>query len=366
MKLTPVILCGGIGSRLWPSSRLAYPKPCLTLNENEPSFLQHTLIRIAHLALAPPIIVCNQRHRFVIAEQVEALKSEYPYLNGARIILEPCPRNTAPAITLAALESLTSNEDNTLLVLPSDHVIQKDERFDQSILQAVTLAQKGNLVTFGIQPTRAETGFGYIRTADNINVLAFIEKPSQEKADIYLSQGGYLWNSGMFVFNAKHYLSELKSFKPEIFNACQSAFKARQMETDFIRICAPLFEACPADSIDYAVMEKTTKAKVVPFYCKWQDIGNWQAFYDQAEKDDNQNKLIGDVISQDSKGCLIKSESRLVATLGIDNLVIIETSDAVLVMNKDKSQQMGELIKHLKDAGRSEYLTQNTDKTAVH
>ncbi|WP_438465372.1 mannose-1-phosphate guanylyltransferase/mannose-6-phosphate isomerase [Marinomonas sp. PE14-40] len=356
MKLTPVILCGGFGSRLWPASRLAFPKPCLTLNDNEPSLLQQTLIRIAHLRVNAPIIVCNQRHRFVIAEQIESLKQDYPYLTHARILLEPSARNTAPAIALAALESLTLASDTTLLVLPADHVIQKDERFDQSMPQAFKLAQANHLVTFGIQPTRAETGFGYIQTGQNCDVMAFIEKPNKETAQAYLAHGDYLWNSGMFMFSAKSYLSELMKYQPAIFDACQKAFKARCQDSDFTRIHAATFESCPADSIDYAVMEKTEKAKVVPFYCEWQDVGNWGALYDQAPKDEALNHLSGDIISQETQGCLIRSESRLVTTLGVENLVIIETPDAVLVMNKDKSHAMGELISHLKETGRSEYL----------
>ncbi len=361
MKLTPVILCGVFGSRLWPSSRLAFPKPCLTLTENELSLLQQTLIRIAHLNIEAPIIVCNQLHRFVIAQQVEVLKEKYSYLNNARVILEPSPRNTAPAIALAAFEALLNDDDKTLLVLPADHLIKWDERFDQSILTATQLALQNHLVTFGIKPTHAETGYGYIQTGPNHDVRAFVEKPSLLKAKQYLANGDYLWNSGMFVFNAKHYLSELKIHQIAIYQAIRNAFDGRSQDHDFIRIHDSAFEKCPINSIDYAVMEKAQHVKIVPFYCDWQDLGNWAALYEQAPKDNNQNLLIGDVISKESHHCLIKSESRLVATLGVDNLVIIETSDAVLVMNKDKSQHMNDLISHLKDSGRSEYLTQQAN-----
>lgn len=363
MKLTPVILCGGFGSRLWPSSRLAFPKPCLSLIEGELSLLQQTLIRVAHLNLEPPIIVCNQQHRFVIAQQVETLKEAYSYLKEARIILEPSPRNTAPAIALAAFEALLNEDDKTLLVLPADHLIKWDERFDQSILTAAKLAAQNHLVTFGIKPTHPETGFGYIQTGANYNVSAFIEKPTLNKAKQYLTDKNYLWNSGMFVFNAKQYLSELKTHQDDIYLACKNAFKSRHQDHDFIRINEEAFETCPINSIDYAVMEKTQQAKVVPFYGDWKDLGNWQALYDHAPKDDNQNLLMGDVISQDTHHCLIKSESRLVATLGVNNLVIIETSDAILVMDKAKSQQMNELLAHLKDSGRHEYLTTNQQET---
>jgi len=358
MKLTPVILCGGFGSRLWPSSRLAFPKPCLTLTEDELSLLQQTLIRIAHLKIEAPIIVCNQLHRFVIAQQIEVLKEKYKYLNGTRIILESSPRNTAPAIALAAFEALLNNQDKTLLVLPADHLIKWDARFDQSILTAVKLASQNHLVTFGIKPTSPETGFGYIQTGSDYDVRAFIEKPSLAKAKEYLSDRDYLWNSGMFVFNAKQYLSELKIHQDAIYQACKEAFSGRNQDHDFIRINEKAFEKCPINSIDYAVMEKTHYVKVVPFYCEWKDLGNWSALYDHAPKDKNQNLIIGDVISKESHHCLIRSESRLVTTIGVDNLVIIETSDAVLVMNKDKSQKMNDLITHLKDSGRSEYLTQ--------
>lgn len=360
MKLTPVILCGGFGSRLWPSSRLAFPKPCLCLIEGELSLLQQTLIRIAHLNIEAPIIVCNQLHRFVIAQQVEVLKEKYHYLNKARIILEPSPRNTAPAIALAAFEALLNDDDKTLLVLPADHLITWDERFDQSILTAAHLASQNHLVTFGIKPTHPDTGFGYIQTGPNHDVRAFIEKPTLLKAKQYLADGDFLWNSGMFVFNAKHYLSELKTHQYAIYQACKDAFNGRNQDHDFIRINESAFEECPINSIDYAVMEKTPHAKVVPFYGDWKDLGNWAALYDHASKDKDQNLLIGDVISKESHHCLIKSESRLVATLGVDNLVIIETVDAVLVMNKDKSQEMNDLITHLKDTGRSEYLTLKT------
>jgi len=365
MKLTPVILCGGFGSRLWPSSRLAFPKPCLTLTEKELSLLQQTLIRIAHLNIEAPIIVCNQLHRFVIAQQLESLKEKYSYLNNARIMLEPSPRNTAPAIALAAFEALLKSDDKTLLVLPADHLIKWDKRFDQSILTAAQLAAQNNLVTFGITPTSPETGFGYIQTGSDYDVRAFIEKPNLLKAKEYLSDKDYLWNSGMFVFNAKQYLSELKIHQGAIYQACKDAFNGRTQDHDFIRIHEKALEKCPINSIDYAVMEKTQHAKVVPFYGDWKDLGNWEALYDHAPKDKNQNLLIGDVISKESHHCLIKSESRLVATLGVDNLVIVETPDAVLVMHKDKSQQMNALITHLKDSGRSEYLIQqaNHNKT---
>lgn len=356
MNITPIILCGGFGSRLWPSSRLAFPKPCLTLTESDLSLLQQTLVRIAHLNLNAPIIVCNQLHRFVIAQQIESLKQSYAYLANTRILLEPVARNTAPAIALAALESLQSKPNNTLLVLPADHHIKWDERFDQSINVANKLAQDNKLVTFGIKPSSPETGYGYIKSGQNHEVMAFIEKPNLAMAQEYVSEGSYLWNSGMFAFKAESYLNELKDHQAEIFQACHLAFSERKQDDDFIRINEDAFKLCPSNSIDYAVMEHTKKAKVVPFYCDWQDLGNWSAVYDQSAKDDDENSLMGDVISQDSSQCLIKSESRLVATLGIENLVVIETADAILVMNKDKSQNMGKLITQLKETNRSEYL----------
>ena len=358
MKLTPVILCGGFGSRLWPSSRLSLPKPCLKLTENDLSLLQETLKRIAHLNFCAPIIVCNQRHRFVIAEQVESLKGDYPYLKQVRIILEPSARNTAPAIALAAFQSLLDDPDSQLLVLPADHHILWDERFDQSLLQGAQLAKDGHLVTFGIQPTHPETGYGYIQAGKDFEALAFVEKPNKEKAEAYLLSGDYLWNSGMFTFKAARYLNELKKYEATIYHTCKQAFEERRQNEDFIRINEETFNLCPENSIDYAVMEKSQQVKVIPFYNQWQDLGNWSAVYELSPKDENENHLSGDVISYQSNHCLIKSESRLVTTLGVENLVIIETSDAILVMNKDKSQQMGELITHLKEQNRSEYLTQ--------
>lgn len=356
MKLTPVILCGGFGSRLWPASRLAFPKPCLTLADEDLSLLQQTLIRIAHLKLNAPIVVCNQSHRFIIAQQIEALKESYAFLKDTRIILEPSARNTAPAIALAALEANYQADNSHLLVLPADHVIRWDTRFDSSIQNAFTLAESNHLVTFGIKPTRAETSFGYIKSGENYDVIAFIEKPNIAKATEYLTSENYLWNSGMFVFNATRYLTELERLSPDIFQACSEAFAGRKENEDFIRIDETAFNQCPADSIDYAVMEKTKDAKVVPFYCDWQDLGSWSAVYNHLPKDKNNNLITGDVISKGSQHCLIKSESRLVATLGLENMIIVETSDAVLVMNKAKSQQMGELIESLKKSGRSEYL----------
>ncbi|EAQ66029.1 bifunctional protein [Marinomonas sp. MED121] len=356
MNITPVILCGGFGSRLWPSSRLTYPKPCLTLTENDLSLLQQTLVRIAHLNLNAPIIVCNQIHRFVIAQQLESLKSTHAYLTNTRILLEPEARNTAPAITLAALESLQETPEETLLVLPADHSILWDESYDQSIVKAHQLAQQNKLVTFGIKPTQAETGYGYIKAGLDNNVLAFIEKPSLAKANEYIQKDDYLWNSGMFAFKANTFLNELKTYEKRIYQACASAFNERKQDDDFIRIGSQAFKSCPSNSIDYALMEQTKVAKVVPFYCDWQDLGNWSAVYDQTAKDKKANCLIGDIISHDTKSCLVKSESRLVATLGIENLVIIETADAVLVMNKDKSQDMSKLITQLKQTNRSEYL----------
>jgi len=356
VKIIPVILSGGVGSRLWPLSREYFPKPCHSLSDKKFSLLQETLNRIASLKLVAPIVVCNESHRFLIAQQLQEIG-----VTGASIVLEPKGRNTAPAIALAALEAEHKNlEDALLLVLPADHVIRDVTAFEKAIQQAAELAELDALVTFGVQPTRPETGYGYIRAGDDFTVAEFVEKPNLETAQSYLDSGDYLWNSGMFLFKAKAYLSELACHRADISEAVTQAYQGRNEDMDFVRIDPEAFAACPEDSIDYAVMEPTKNAKVVPYAGDWSDIGAWDALYDYAEKDAEQNVLLGDVMAENSNNCLVRAESRLVAAVGVNNLVIVETADAVLVMDKNNAQDVKKIVKRLKTEERDEHMFHTT------
>ncbi len=351
-----MILSGGVGSRLWPLSREHYPKQCLPLTDKEFSLLQNTVKRTNSLDVADPIIVCNEDHRFLIAQQLQNLG-----VAKSSIILEPVGRNTAPAIALAALEAQYRNQDEALLlVLPADHVIRDVHAFEAAILHAAEFAKEDKLVTFGVTPTRPETGYGYIRSGENNDVAEFVEKPDLATAQTYLDSGRYLWNSGMFLFNAKTYLEELKSFRGDIFESVCAAFKQRNQDIDFVRVDEKSFSECPEDSIDFAVMEPTRKAKVVPYSGDWSDIGAWDALYDYSDKDESGNVLIGDVMSEGAKNSFVRSESRLVAVVGVDNLVVVETADAVLIMNKDQSQDVKKIVKRIHAEGREEHMFHTT------
>ena len=352
MKIIPVILSGGVGSRLWPLSREFYPKQCLALTDTVQSLFQNTISRTQGLQVADPIVVCNEEHRFLIAQQLQEMGVE-----NASILLEQEGRNTAPAIALAALEAqFKSSEEALLLVLPADHVIRDAQAFNEAIQQAAEFAIAGSLVTFGVQPTRPEIGYGYIKTGANHRVEEFVEKPDLATAKRYLASGDYLWNSGMFLFSAKSFLDELFAHRSDIYQAVSSAYEQRSADLDFVRVDADLFSACPSESIDYAVMEHTQKAKVVPYAGDWSDIGAWDALYDYADKDDNQNVVLGDVMAEGSQNCLIRSESRLVAAVGVDNLVIVETADAVLIMDKNNSQDVKKIVKRIQQEGREEHM----------
>tara|TARA_R110002033_G_scaffold157963_2_gene194119 strand:- start:117922 stop:119319 length:1398 start_codon:yes stop_codon:yes gene_type:complete len=356
LKIIPVILSGGVGSRLWPLSREHFPKQCLPLTDKEYSLLQQTMLRTLSLEVADPIVVCNEDHRFLIAQQLQSIG-----VKKSSIVLEPKGRNTAPAIALAALEALRSQSDDALmLVLPADHVIRDLAAFETTIKQAVELAKQDALVTFGVQPTRPETGYGYIRSGDNFSVVEFVEKPNLEKAQAYLDSGEYLWNSGMFLFRAKAFLDELSTHRDDIFQAVNLAYQQRTEDLDFVRIDAELFSQCPEESIDFAVMESTKKAKVVPYAGDWSDIGAWDALYDYADKDADNNVLLGDVMAEGSSHCLIRSESRLVAAVGVSDLVIVETADAVLVMDKNNAQDVKKIVKRIKAEGREEHMYHTT------
>ena len=356
MKIIPVILSGGVGSRLWPLSREHFPKQCLPLTDKEYSLLQQTMQRTLSLDVADPIVVCNEDHRFLIAQQLQSIG-----VKKSSIVLEPKGRNTAPAIALAALEAIRSQSDDALmLVLPADHVIRDLAAFEATIKQAFELAKQDALVTFGVQPTRPETGYGYIRSGENFSVVEFVEKPNLEKAQGYLDSGEYLWNSGMFLFRAKAFLDELAVHRDDIFQAVNLAYQQRTEDVDFVRIDAELFSQCPDESIDFAVMEPTKKAKVVPYTGDWSDIGAWDALYDYADKDADNNVLLGDVMSEGSGNCLIRSESRLVAAVGVSDLVIVETADAILVMDKNNAQDVKKIVKRIKAEGREEHINHTT------
>tara|TARA_R110001583_G_scaffold169859_1_gene323077 strand:+ start:1867 stop:3279 length:1413 start_codon:yes stop_codon:yes gene_type:complete len=356
LKIIPVILSGGVGSRLWPLSREHFPKQCLPLTDAQYSLLQQTANRTSVLDVSAPIVVCNEDHRFLIAQQLQEIG-----LTNASIVLEPKGRNTAPAIALAALEAMRNQSDDAfMLVLPADHIIRDLAAFEATIKQAFELAKQDALVTFGVQPTRPETGYGYIRSGENFSVVEFVEKPNLEKAQGYLDSGEYLWNSGMFLFRAKAFLDELAEHRDDIFQAVNLAYQQRTEDVDFVRIDAELFSQCPDESIDFAVMEPTKKAKVVPYTGDWSDIGAWDALYDYADKDVDNNVLLGDVMSESSSNCLIRSESRLVAAVGVNDLVIVETADAVLVMDKNNAQDVKKIVKRIKAEGREEHMYHTT------
>lgn len=356
--LLPVILAGGAGTRLWPLSRQLNPKQFLKLT-GERTMIQDTVKRLDGLACSSPVLVCSEEHRFLAAEQMRQLGFESPM-----VLLEPCPRNTAPAIALAALQALTDGSDPLLLVLPADHLIRDIERFHSGVEAAIELAETGMLVTFGVVADRAETGYGYIQSGEKVGrgykVTRFVEKPSLESASKYLQSGDYFWNSGMFLFRASSYLDELSVHRPEILEACEVAFKGGREDMDFIRIDQDAFALCPSDSIDYAVMEKTQRAVMVPLAAQWSDIGSWSALWDISEKDTSGNVLSGDVLASNAVGCLVKAHSRLVAVVGACDLVVVETKDAVLVAARDKVQDIKSVVEQLNIQARSEAINHRT------
>ncbi|MFB1001571.1 MAG: mannose-1-phosphate guanylyltransferase/mannose-6-phosphate isomerase, partial [Pseudomonadales bacterium] len=332
--LFPVILCGGSGSRLWPLSREAYPKQFLDLTQSGQSMLQMTLLRLQGLSgIAAPLAICNQEHRFLVAEQLHSINSA-----PAGILLEPVARNTAPAVALAAFSALESDPNALLLVLPADHCIGDVSAFQAGVDKAREAAEAGYLVTFGILPESAETGYGYIERGEALDSVAgafsiqrFVEKPNKENAERYLADENFTWNSGMFLFRADQFLAELKQHAPSMHSACEQAYKNAYRDLDFIRVEEEAFTACPSDSIDYAVMEKTTKGAMVPLDAGWNDVGSWGAIWDISNKDAHGNVVVGDALVQDSSNSLVYSDSRLVTTLGLSDMVVVETADAVLV-----------------------------------
>lgn len=350
--MIPVILSGGSGTRLWPLSRGVYPKQFLPLVSNK-TMVQETILRLEGLEhLQAPIAVCNENHRFMMAEQLWEIGAQ-----PAAIILEPVGKNTAPAVALAALTA--KNPDDILLVLPADHVIEDVSAFHEAVLKAGQLAEQGYLVTFGIVPSAAETGYGYIKRsgeniADAFKVAEFVEKPSVDVAERYVASGEYYWNSGMFTFQAGRYLAELEKYAPEILAACRRSFADAETDADFVRINAEMFSQCPSDSIDYAVMEKTDKAVVIPLDAHWNDVGSWSALWEVREKDNYGNALAGDVIAIDTENSFIHSSNKLVAAIGVQDMIIIETDDAVMIAPKDRVQDVKEIVKVLKNEQRTE------------
>ena len=348
-KLIPVVMAGGSGTRLWPISRSKHPKQFLSL-AGDATMLQETVKRLTGLDTSSPTVICNEENRFFVAEQLRAIDKL------GSILLEPVGRNTAPAIALAALNA---NSEDILLVLAADHVIADQAAFTNAVKSALPAAGEGQLVTFGIVPGEPHTGYGYIRRGAEVSagfaVDEFVEKPDLETAKTYLDSGEYYWNSGMFLFKAGRYLEELAKFRPDILEACEKAMASIQPDLDFIRIDAEAFKACPDDSIDYAVMEKTESAVVVPMDAGWNDIGSWSSLWDVSDKDVDGNATTGEAISIDTTNSYIRSEERLAVTIGVDNLVVVDTKDALMVATKDRVQDVKQVVQRLKEDGRSEF-----------
>ncbi|WP_136680208.1 mannose-1-phosphate guanylyltransferase/mannose-6-phosphate isomerase [Neptunomonas sp. XY-337] len=351
--MIPVVLCGGSGTRLWPMSRAQYPKQFLSLNSDK-TMLQETIDRLE--GMQEGLVICNEEHRFLVAEQLRHTAIQ------ADILLEPVGRNTAPAIALAALQlEAAGRASELMLVLPADHVFQNTHELNRVVQLAAPVANDGQLVTFGIVPHYPETGFGYIKRggeldADSVyQVAQFVEKPELATAQAYVDSGEYYWNSGMFLFRVDRYLEELAKHSPQILASCREAMQATQADLDFIRVDTASFQSCPDDSIDYAVMEKTDAAAVIPLDAGWSDVGSWSALWDLKEKDANGNVLTGDVLTESTNNTLVVSQERLVTTLGIEDLIIVDTKDAVLVAHKDRIQDVKKLVAQIKTAGRNEH-----------
>ncbi len=353
IMILPVIMAGGSGTRLWPLSRGNYPKQFLALDGSNNTMLQQTISRLSGIDHAPAMLICNEEHRFIAAEQVRQLNVEH-----SGIFLEPVGRNTAPAIALAAFKAIENKQDPLLLVLAADHVIENTAAFQQSVSQAVVLAEQGKLVTFGIVGNKPETGYGYIKRGEQYQVgfvvERFVEKPDLATANTYIKSGDYYWNSGMFLFKASRYLQELKAFRPDIYNACEQAMQVQNDDMDFVRVDKAAFEQCPDESIDYAVMEHTKDAVVVPMDAGWNDVGGFEALWEVSQHDTNGNAFKGDVKAVDTKNTLVFGEDKLVATVGVENLVIVNTKDAVLVANKNESQKVKAIVQQLKNEQRPE------------
>ncbi|MCP9828484.1 MULTISPECIES: mannose-1-phosphate guanylyltransferase/mannose-6-phosphate isomerase [unclassified Synechococcus] len=365
--LVPVILCGGTGTRLWPLSRASYPKQYWALaGSDDTTLLQQTQQRLEGLPqLAPPLLVCNEDHRFIVAEQMRQIG-----VDPAAILLEPVGRNTAPAIAVAALQATARGEDPLLLVLAADHVIRDGAAFRAAITAGRPAAAAGRLVTFGIVPTAPETGYGYIEAAlpfaaaptngaaagplEPVPIARFVEKPDRATAEQFFASGRFTWNSGMFLFKASAILAELERLTPELVSACRAALEQDSADLDFLRLEQESFASCPSLAIDVAVMERTALGSVLPLEAGWSDVGSWSALWDTGERDASGNVLRGRVISEGSRNCYLRSEHRLVVGLGVDDLVVVETDDAVLVAHRDRAQDVKMIVNQLEAAGASE------------
>lgn len=349
MKLIPVILSGGSGTRLWPLSRATYPKQLISLVK-EHSMIQETVSRLGELKIENPIVVCNEQHRFIIAEQLNQIGIKNPV-----IILEPVAKNTAPAIVAAAFQALKSGDDAVMIVLPSDHDIKDTKKFCEAASLAANASLDGSLVTFGITPSYPATGYGYIEKVDDgknpSRIKRFVEKPDLETAKKYLESGNFLWNSGMFVFKASSYLDEIKKFSPEMYENTKKSFENSNVDLDFIRLEKSSFEKNESISIDYAVMEKTSNGKVTPLDAGWSDVGSWNSLWDVSEKDENGNVLKGKTVTSDVKNSFILAKNRTVSAIGLENVVIVDTKDALLVCDKSKSEDVKKIVDRLKEEG---------------
>ena len=353
--LFPIIMAGGTGSRLWPLSRESFPKQYLKLY-GDMTMLQSTIARLNTLDCSTPLVICNEEHRFIVAEQLKKINKL-----DKNILLEPQGKNTAPAITLcafAALKYAKNDEDPLLLVLAADHVIGNISSFTKSVKSALPHAHAGKLVTFGIIPTTPETGYGYIHRGEKFNdaykVSSFTEKPDIYRAQEFLKTGEYYWNSGMFLFSAKRLLAEMEKYRPDIFSACEQAFLSPSNDLDFIRVDRDKFSLCPSESIDYAVMENTDDAIVVPMDAEWSDVGSWSSLWDISDKDVNGNAVSGDLISFNSYNNFIKAEDKLVALVGVNDLVLVHTDDAILVSSKYEVKNVKKIVEVLNQNGRDE------------
>jgi len=357
-NIIPVILSGGVGSRLWPLSRELYPKQLQQLH-SERSLLQDTVERVSTRQFLAPMVICNQEHRFIVAEQIHAIG-----IDIAAIVLEPVGRNTAPAVAVAATLCSDIIDDAILLVMPSDHVIKQNDTFHRAVATALPAAESGRLVTFGITATGPETGYGYIRQGGKIDtapgcfdVDSFVEKPDRQTAETYLASGEYFWNGGIFMFSARKYMAELKRLQPEMERLSRRAVETSVADMDFTRLDEKVFASIPANSIDYAVMELTEDAAVVPVDMGWSDVGAWDALWEISEKDSSGNVVSGDVIVHDVENSYIRSEHRLIAAVGLRDTVIVAMDDVVLCANKNNAQDVKALVDQLKQSGRSEYVT---------
>jgi mannose-1-phosphate guanylyltransferase/mannose-6-phosphate isomerase len=364
MVIQPVVLSGGSGTRLWPLSREKYPKQLLPLIGDD-SLLQATVRRvdgIAGVELAAPLVVCNEEYRFVIAEQLRVMGKP------GTVVLEPLGRNTAPALTIAALAAMKNGADPVLLVMPADHVIVNTQAFQEVVRKGSALAQDGAVVTFGITPDAPETGYGYIQSGESFGsdgvkrIARFVEKPDLQTAQTYLDEGTYSWNSGLFMMRASVWLAALKMCRPDIAGACEAAWTQGSADGEFVRVGKDAFSQCPSDSIDYAVMERIAAGQnmslpvgvVIPLAAGWSDVGAWEALWNVLPKDAEGNVAQGDVLMQDSRNTLALSEGRLIACVGVDDLIVVETADAILVAHKNKTQDVKKIVDRLKQAGRSE------------